>query len=123
MKGGMHEVDINNNYDLVASLIPTSASDDEDSDMETASRQTIVHLLRLQWAHCTGHLNSIDQELELLRTAPPPEDNLEGPSKSQQSDNTWRVDRPNQSLLGRQGPLLDKGGKVSFVFKTVSFTF
>ncbi len=54
MKGGMHEVDINNNYDLVASLIPASASDDEDSDMETASRQTIVHLLRLQWQTVLG---------------------------------------------------------------------
>jgi len=90
--------------------------------METASRQTIVHLLRLQWANCTGHLNSIDQELELLRTAPPPEDNLEGPSKSQQSDNTWRVDRPNQSLLGKQGPLLDKSGKPLRPFQIVPST-
>ncbi|KLO19262.1 TAP42-like protein [Schizopora paradoxa] len=112
VKNGMQEIDMNNAYDLVAYLIPTSTSDDEDSDKETMSRQTITQLLRLQWATSTGHLNSIEQEFELLRHAPPPEDNLEGSSKSQQmSDNTWRLDRPNHSLLSKQGPLLDKSGK------------
>ncbi|KAL5511278.1 TAP42 [Sanghuangporus vaninii] len=103
------EVDTSNAYDLVDSILTTSASQEEDS--EDAIRETILLLLRLQWAQTAAHLESMNQELELLAKAPREEREERAVSEKNSEDGNWRLEAPPNSLLNKQGPLLDVHGK------------
>lgn len=103
-----------NTYDLVESILPGSNMDEEDED-EDVMRDSIVLLLRLQWAQTSTQLNSIDQELELLLNAPPEEPKDPSGARSG-SDDTWKLDTPLRGLLmNQQGPLIDVNGRVNIV--------
>jgi hypothetical protein len=62
----------------------------------------------------------MDQELELLRTAPSPSSfSVEPPAydhrgKNRESDDMWKLDSPTQSRHGK-GPLLGPSGKVNYM--------
>ena len=102
-----------NNYDVVDSLLPSTDTGDQDEGDDDVARDSVLLLLRLQWAQTSAHVSSMEQELELLHNAPPldPEEQLHTP---QSADNTWRLDIPqSSSLASQQGPLLDVSGRVS----------
>ena len=77
-------------------------------------------LLRLAYAQAYAQLASIAQELELLRSAPPPPPSAQPGtsdraqlSSSEAEHALWRLDAPARSARGRGGgPLLDSAGKV-----------
>ena len=77
-------------------------------------------LLRLAYAQAYAQLASIAQELELLRSAPPPPPSAQPEtsdraqlSSSEAEHALWRLDAPARSARGRDGgPLLDSAGKV-----------
>ncbi|TDL24996.1 serine/threonine protein phosphatase PP2A-associated protein [Rickenella mellea] len=103
---GHQEVDISNTYNLVSSLLnPATKPDDEDED-DDVTREILLLLLRLQWAQVAAHVESMDRELELLKTAPLPENNQEEPKDE---DDTWKLDSP--SGRSSDGPLLDSSGR------------
>lgn len=84
--------------------------------MDEILRETTLLLLRLTYALSQGQLESMDQELELLRSAPPlpppnqtPTDDRKGKVKDE--DDMWKLDTPVVSAAS--GPLLDPSGKVS----------
>lgn len=108
-----------NDFDLVRSLLPFvlvgSASDDEDdSETDDILRETSLLLLRLLYMHACSQLQSLDQEMELLRNAPP----LRQPApavdecreKVTDQEAMWRLD-PTPRVTGRE-QLLDSSGKV-----------
>ncbi|KIM55038.1 hypothetical protein SCLCIDRAFT_135558 [Scleroderma citrinum Foug A] len=107
-----------NDFDLVRSLLPFvlvgSASDDEDdSETDDILRETSLLLLRLLYMHACSQLQSLDQEMELLRNAPP----LRQPApavdecreKVTDQEAMWRLD-PTPRVTGRE-QLLDSSGK------------
>ncbi|KAI5117471.1 hypothetical protein M0805_007176 [Coniferiporia weirii] len=108
VKRGHAELDMSNTHDLVDSLLSVSSAGEDDDDDVT--RETTLLLLRLQWAQTSAHLESIDQELELLANAPPEEPRT-GQSRQEPIDDTWRLDVPPNSLRNQQGPLLDVSGR------------
>jgi hypothetical protein len=107
-------------FDLIRSLLPSTVtpqlSDDDDDDSETDEilREAVLLLLRLNYAQAYSQLESMDQELELLRTSPPPP--RPGPpsddrkNKLKEQDDMWKLD--TKSPMGESGPLLDSSGKV-----------
>lgn len=108
-------------FDLIRSLLPSTitaqASDeDEEDDSETDEilREAVLLLLRLNYSQAYSQLESMDQELELLRIAPPPP--RPGPpsddrkNKLKDQDDMWKLD--TKSSVGESGPLLDSSGKV-----------
>jgi len=117
-----------NDLDLIASLLPSSAvndsssalkrdatdDDDDDDEDEDTLRATSLLLLRLISAQAFAQYESMDQELELLRSAPPPSSSSTTTSDArvQSEDGTWRLDRPipTGGPDGR-GPLLDPKGR------------
>jgi hypothetical protein len=94
----------------------TSAADDEDDpDTDDILRETTLVLLRLTYAQAHGQLESMDQELDLLRSVPPPPPSAEPPPddgrrKAEEKEDMWKLDAPTRP--GGSGPLLDSGGKV-----------
>ncbi|KAG2106683.1 TAP42-like protein [Suillus discolor] len=107
-------------FDLIRSLLPSTitpqASDeDEEDDSETDEilREAVLLLLRLNYSQAYSQLESMDQELELLRIAPPsprpgpPSDDRKNKLKDQ--DDMWKLD--TKSSVGESGPLLDSSGK------------
>lgn len=119
-------LDLSNNYDLIASLIPSTSSRaskaDEDLDSQTDEilRETTLLVLRLLYAHSSTQLQSMEQELELLRNAPPsptmgPEDQeAQDPRdrKRKEEENDWKLDKPALGGPDGKGPLMDAYGKV-----------
>ena len=105
-----------NNFHLISSLLPTnltldSNEDDEDSDTEEILREATLLLLRILYAQSQSQLESMDQELELLRHAPPPSaQSQQGPKDR---DDSWKLDIPLGGGPDGKGPLLDSEGKVS----------
>ncbi|KIJ17018.1 hypothetical protein PAXINDRAFT_176132 [Paxillus involutus ATCC 200175] len=106
-----------NEFDLVASLLPSpgTASDDDDEDSETDDvlREATLLLLRLCYAQAYPQLESTNQEMELLRNAPPPPP-PELPADERQSiakeqEDMWKID--SAPRLPGKGPLLDSTGK------------
>lgn len=110
-------------FDLILSLLPspsasTHADEDEEEDSETDDilREATLLLLRLTYAQSHGQLESMDQELELLRSAPPlppprqapPEE--DGRAKKKEEDDIWKLDTPQRT--GGSDALLDPSGKV-----------
>ncbi|KAL5529587.1 hypothetical protein ACEPAG_5572 [Sanghuangporus baumii] len=103
------EVDTSNVYNLVDSILTTSMGQEEDS--EDAIRETILLLLRLQWTQTAAHIESMNQEFELLAKAPREEREERTVSEENSEDEHWRLEAPSTSLLTKQGPLLDVHGK------------
>jgi len=109
-------------FDLISSLLPSksssSAADDEDEDdpeTDGVLRETTLLLLRLTYAQAHGQLESMDQELELLRSVPPLPSSAQPPTedrkgKSRQEDDIWKLDVPTRPQ--GSGSLLDPSGKV-----------
>ncbi|KAI0064531.1 hypothetical protein BV25DRAFT_1881797 [Artomyces pyxidatus] len=97
-------------FDLIASLLPSSSSSEEedDSDTEDILRDATILLLRLTYAQARNQLDSIGQELGLLRSAPPP---VPQPSPDSRDTETqsWRLDAPARNARGPA--LLDPSGK------------
>jgi len=106
---------------LISSLLPSpsssSAADDEDEDdseTDDILRETTLLLLRLTYAQAHAQLESMDQELELLRSAPPPPPSWEPPvddqrGKNREVDDVWKLDAPTRP--SGSGELLDPNGK------------
>ncbi|KAK7034069.1 Type 2A phosphatase-associated protein 42 [Paramarasmius palmivorus] len=116
-----------NNLDLIASLLPSSqppatSGSEDDSQTDDILRETILLLLRLCHAQAHSQLQSMDQELELLRMAPtrvaplpkPSADSQEGlrDKQREQESNMWKLDTPSTGQgMGGQGSLIDDSGK------------
>jgi immunoglobulin-binding protein 1 len=122
------DLDLSNNYDLIASLVPSSSSraskteEDLDSQTDEMLRETTLLVLRLLYAHSSAQLQSMEQELELLRNAPPsptmgPEDQATAQDprdrKRKEEENDWKLDKPALGGPDGKGPLMDAYGKVS----------
>ncbi|KAG2116401.1 TAP42-like protein [Suillus clintonianus] len=106
-------------FDLIRSLLPSTVapkvSDEDEDDLETDEilREAVLLLLRLNYAQAYSQLESMNQEFELLRSAPPPP--RPGPpsddrkNKMKEQDDMWKLD--TKSRIGESGPLLDSSGK------------
>jgi len=94
--------------DSILPLLPDElAPYDEDED--ESLRGVTLLLLRLLWARCRNHIESVEQEMELLRHAQPPVP-TQAPAPDQ--DTSWRLDSsPAHSGLLTSGPLMDSAGK------------
>lgn len=104
-------------FDIIRSLLPSAQADDEDEDdseTDEILRETVLLLLRLNYAQAHSQLESMDQELELLRSAPlppgpgPPLDDRR--NKPNDQDDMWKLD--TISRVSESGPLVDSSGKV-----------
>lgn len=126
---------------MISSLLPTTSSlttkfdeasssiDDLGSETDEILRTTIILLLRMLYAQTHSHLESMDQELELLRLAPLSPTSFPGSGAGQREDSRlgkgkgraeqeqmWKVDLSAPGGLGGpdgKGPLLDQRGRVS----------
>jgi len=114
--------DSQSDLELIASLLPdpskptSSDPEEDDADTEDFLRETTLLLLRLTYAQAQAQLESMCQELELLRSAPtpPPRPDVSAAAdlRRQQDADMWRVDAPRQSGgPDGKGPLLDSSGK------------
>ncbi|KAF9526959.1 serine/threonine protein phosphatase PP2A-associated protein [Crepidotus variabilis] len=121
-KQSLHES--STDYDLLASLLPspgTLSSQDEtvlDFDTDDILRETTLLLLRLFYARASSQLQSLEQELELLRNAPPsptndPNEMIDDPRDKKRigEDNAWKLDIPVPGGPDGKGPLMDASGK------------
>ncbi len=93
-----------------------------DSETEDILRGTVLLLLRLLYVHASTQSQSMEQELELLRNAPPspkiaPEGIDERDKKRKVEDDEWRLDIPIPGGPDGKGPLLDPTGKVRYLNK------
>ena len=98
----------------MASLLLPSEDDAEDLETENILREATLLLLRLFYAQACAQLESVDQEIQLLRNAPtppplpkPPADDPRNKTKDQ--EDMWRIDAAPEP---NRGPLLDPHGKV-----------
>lgn len=106
---------LSNDFDLVASLLLPSEDDAEDLETENILREATLLLLRLFYAQACAQLESVDQEIWLLRNAPPlpplpkpPSDERQNKTKDQEG--MWKIDTAPE--LSNRGLLLDPHGKV-----------
>ncbi|KAI0263357.1 TAP42-like protein [Gloeopeniophorella convolvens] len=101
-------------FDLLAALLPSASSastDDDDDDADDEERRTAsLLLLRLAYAQARAQLASIAQELELLRSAPPPSAEPERTRASDAERALWTLDAPAPARGGGSA-LLDPSGK------------
>ncbi|KAG5645573.1 hypothetical protein DXG03_005711 [Asterophora parasitica] len=119
-------------FELILSLLPSKSTyksksidddDEPDSDTDDILREATLLLIRLCYAQSHSQLESQDQELQLLLSAPPSpprrprQETDDRRDKSRQSDaDMWKLDAPRSSLgLDGKGPLLDSSGKVTFL--------
>ncbi|KAI0822762.1 serine/threonine protein phosphatase PP2A-associated protein [Trametes gibbosa] len=111
------------NVELIASVLPDPSqkpvdpSEEPDTDTEEVLRDAMILLLRFMYAEAQTQLQRTNEELELLRNAPP------SPSqrariddarvaKKDAGDDLWRLDSPvNKGGPDGKGPLLDPQGK------------
>ncbi|KAL1746332.1 serine/threonine protein phosphatase PP2A-associated protein [Schizophyllum fasciatum] len=107
-----------NDFDLIGSLLPapsTHSAEEDDAQTDEILRETTLILLRLCYAKAQAELGSIQQELDLLRSAPPEPSHTSSASSDprsrqrQEQDAMWRIDVPQGP--GPNGPLLDPNGK------------
>jgi len=109
-------------YELIASLLPDPASkpsadadDEDDLDTDDILREATLLLMRLTYAQAHAQLQSLNQESQLLRSAPPPlpsQPSEDARGRTRQSDDMWRLDAPRaQGGPDGKGPLLDPSGK------------
>lgn len=110
-------------FDLILSLLPSSKSSDEDDEDDSQTdevlREAILLLLRLFFVQAHNQSESLEQEFELLRSAPlPPSPQLteeQDPRRSKQrkeEQDMWKLDAPVAAGGDGKGPLLDPSGKV-----------
>ncbi|KAF9446329.1 hypothetical protein P691DRAFT_673853 [Macrolepiota fuliginosa MF-IS2] len=129
--------DSQTDFDLIASLLPSSttsaAQSSEDSELDLDSttddllRTTTILLLRIFYAQTHTQLESMEQELDLLRRAPPSPSGAppplgerdgrtkigdKGKSKEEQEE-MWRLDLGVSGSGGPdgKGPLVDHRGR------------
>ncbi|KAG8925841.1 hypothetical protein FRC02_009375 [Tulasnella sp. 418] len=110
---GLPEIAHSNDFELILSLLPASSgvkneSDDIDDADDDVVRELTLLVLRFLWTQTHTHLDSLQQELTLLKNRPA-EDNRERPSGSE--DTTWKLDFTQGRGPDGKGPLLDKDGK------------
>lgn len=118
-------VEPSSNVELIASVLPdpsqkpSDAAAEHDADTEDVLREALILLLRFIYAEARSQLESTNQELELLRNAPPtpsqraPSDDPRMAQK-RANDDMWKLDAPvNRGGPDGKGPLLDPQGKVS----------
>ncbi|KAI9571419.1 TAP42-like protein [Boletus coccyginus] len=105
---------LSNDFDLVASLLLPSEDDAEDLETDDILREATLLLLRLFYAQACAQLESVDQEIWLLRNAPPlpplpkpPSDERQNKTKDQEG--MWKIDAAPE--LSKRGLLLDPHGK------------
>ncbi|KAI0723871.1 serine/threonine protein phosphatase PP2A-associated protein [Cerioporus squamosus] len=116
-------VEPSSNIELIASVLPdpsqkpSDAAAEHDADTEEVLRETLILLLRFIYAEARSQLESTNQELELLRHAPPappqqvPSDDPRQ-AKKRAEDDMWKLDAPvNKGGPDGKGPLLDPQGK------------
>jgi len=109
--------DIPNDVELILSLIPSptrpSVSEEDDADTDEIVREATVLLLRLTYAKANSQLESIDQELQLLRSMPsppsPPAQKSPGDRGRDDPEDIWKLDAPGRD---NGQPLMDANGKV-----------
>lgn len=107
-----------NVFDLALSLLPptsrsSAANDDDETETEDILREATLLLLKLCYVQACSRLESLEQELELLRSAPPPPSHPPPLAKEQhektKEEVTWKLEKTPQTSRG--DPLLDPGGK------------
>ncbi|PCH37895.1 hypothetical protein WOLCODRAFT_114406 [Wolfiporia cocos MD-104 SS10] len=107
-------------FALIASVLPDLATlpagDEDDTDTEDILRDATLLLLRLTYAQAHAQLQSLNQELQLLRSTPPSHPSLPAEdlrhAKAREQDDMWRLDQPQlQGGPDGKGPLLDPSGK------------
>ncbi|THG97687.1 hypothetical protein EW026_g4363 [Hermanssonia centrifuga] len=117
----LQEENPSSDFELIASLLPSSTMNDstdeeEDSETEDLLRESILLLLVLMYTQAHNQLESMDQELELLRSMPPPPPLTEEDarsSKGKEKDDMWKLDSPMPSGgPDGKGPLMDDSGKL-----------
>ncbi|THH29588.1 hypothetical protein EUX98_g4597 [Antrodiella citrinella] len=121
--GSTSKPDPTSDFDIIASLLPSSSStqhddddEEEDSDTDDLLREVTLLLLRLVYAQSRAQLDSLNQELQLLMSAPPspPKESSDDPrqAKAREEDSMWKLDAPVQrGGPDGKGPLLDPEGK------------
>jgi len=111
-------------FGLIASLLPdpsaqsTAEDDEDDEDTEEILREATLLLLRLTYAQAHAQLESLSQELQLLRSMPPrpptEPSSTDDPRRAhaRETEDMWRLDRPApQGGPDGKGPLLDPSGR------------
>ncbi|KAF5358471.1 hypothetical protein D9756_001392 [Leucocoprinus leucothites] len=120
-------------FDSISSLLPsppsptTTSSDELDSETDEILRTTTILLLRMLYAQTHTHLESMEQELELLKcappspsSAPPPGDEGgdvrigNGKGRDTEQEEIWKIDLNVPGGTGGpdgKGPLLDERGR------------
>ncbi|KAI8989790.1 serine/threonine protein phosphatase PP2A-associated protein [Trametes punicea] len=110
------------NIALIASILPDPSkksaepNEEPDADTEEILRAALILLLRFIYAEAQTQLERTNEELELLRNAPPlpPQEPADDPrvAKKRTGDEMWRLDAPlNKGGPDGKGPLLDPQGK------------
>ncbi|KAI0780558.1 serine/threonine protein phosphatase PP2A-associated protein [Trametes elegans] len=111
------------NVELIAAVLPdpsqkaADSAEEPDADTEEILREAIILLLRFIYAEAQTQLERTNEELELLRNAPPlpPREALtDDPRVAQKrtEDDVWRLDSPlNKGGPDGKGPLIDSQGK------------
>jgi hypothetical protein len=118
--------DFTTDFSLILSLLPASSTQvpegEGELDLETDEilRETTLVLLRLLYARAASQLSSLEQELQLLKDAPPipenePVDEVENPreKKRVEENDNWKLDLPFGRGPDGKGPLLDESGRVT----------
>ncbi|CDO73631.1 hypothetical protein BN946_scf185014.g101 [Trametes cinnabarina] len=120
---GQSATDPSSNIELIASVLPdpskkaADADQESDADTEEILREALILLLRFIYAEAQTQLEKTNEELELLRNAPPlpPQaspSNDPRTAKKREEDDMWRLDAPlNKGGPDGKGPLLDPQGK------------
>ena len=89
-----------------------AGDDDDESEWDEYVREMSIHLLQLFWVQVWSQLDSLDQEIELLRNALPSPENKPQSTTEKDADG-WRLDvSPQKNMFDSRGPLLDQNGKV-----------
>jgi len=107
-------------FGLISSLLPKpqaiQGEEDLDLDTEEILRETTLLVLRLFYARAMTQLHAMEQELELLRNAPPspmmgPESGDFRDKQRNVDENDWKLDIPLAGSPDGKGPLMDAQGK------------
>lgn len=113
----VESIDLSDDLGLVASMLSVSNPSEEYQevdDEDEALRDIYLLIIRLIWVQAQSHLESMEQELELLRNAPPLAS--EQSATRAYEDVTWRLDLPsNMGGPDGRGPLMDSSGRVSYI--------